>query len=35
VGKGGDNLKSAYSVDDEHLKEWVNFLRHCGGFMVC
>jgi hypothetical protein len=27
--------ESPYSVDDEHLKEWVEFLRHCGGFQVC
>ena len=25
---------SPYRVDDEHLKEWVKFLRHCGGFEV-
>ena len=25
---------SPYRVDDEHLKEWVEFLRHCGGFEV-
>jgi hypothetical protein len=23
-----------YEVTDEHLKEWVLFLRHCGGFEV-
>jgi hypothetical protein len=23
-----------YEVSDEHLKEWVEFLRHCGGFEV-
>jgi hypothetical protein len=21
-----------YNVEDEHLKEWIEFLRHCGGF---
>ena len=26
--------ESAYDVDDEHLKKWVEFLRHCGGFEV-
>jgi hypothetical protein len=26
--------KSPYTVDDDHLKEWVEFLRHCGGFEV-
>jgi hypothetical protein len=25
---------SPYQTDDEHLKEWVTFLRHCGGFAV-
>jgi len=25
---------SPYGVEDEHLKEWVEFLRHCGGFEV-
>jgi hypothetical protein len=25
---------SPYAVDDDHLKEWVEFLRHCGGFAV-
>jgi hypothetical protein len=25
---------SPYRVTDEHLKEWVEFLRHCGGFEV-
>lgn len=23
-----------YNVDDDHLKEWVTFLRHCGGFEI-
>ena len=23
-----------YNVQDEHLKEWIEFLRHCGGFEV-
>ncbi len=23
-----------YGVSDEHLKEWIEFLRHCGGFQV-
>jgi hypothetical protein len=21
-------------VDDEHLRKWIEFLRHCGGFEV-
>ena len=25
---------SPYEVGDEHLKQWVKFLRHCGGFEV-
>jgi hypothetical protein len=25
---------SPYEVRDEHLKEWIDFLRHCGGFEV-
>jgi hypothetical protein len=25
---------SPYEVNDEHLKEWIEFLRHCGGFEV-
>jgi hypothetical protein len=25
---------SPYEVDDEHLKQWIEFLRHCGGFEV-
>lgn len=25
---------SPYRVDDEHLREWVGFLRHCGGLEV-
>ena len=23
-----------YGVEDEHLKEWIEFLWHCGGFKV-
>jgi hypothetical protein len=26
--------ESPYKVSDEHLKEWIEFLRHCGGFKV-
>lgn len=25
---------SPYEVSDEHLKEWIDFLRYCGGFEV-
>ena len=30
------NLKtySPYSICREHVKEWIGFLRHCGGFEV-
>ena len=27
-------IKSPYAVDDDHLKEWIEFLRNCGGFKV-
>jgi hypothetical protein len=30
----GIGTRSPYQVGDEHLKEWVEFLRHCGGFQV-
>jgi hypothetical protein len=30
----GLETESAYRVDDEALKEWIEFLRHCGGFEV-
>lgn len=26
--------ETPYRVEDEHLKEWIEFLRHCGGFEV-
>lgn len=26
--------ETPHRVDDEHLKEWVEFLRNCGGFEV-
>jgi hypothetical protein len=26
--------ESPYQVDEEHLKQWIEFLRHCGGFEV-
>lgn len=25
---------SPFEVDDDHLKMWIEFLRHCGGFRV-
>ena len=27
-------LRPAHEVEDEHIKEWIDFLRHCGGFEV-
>ena len=30
----GIEPRPAYEVEDEHLKEWIEFLRHCGGFEV-
>ena len=27
-------LFAPFGVSDEHLKEWIEFLRHCGGFEV-
>jgi len=27
-------LNTAYHVHDEHLKKFIEFLRHCGGFEV-
>ena len=30
----GIKTRPAYGVEDEHLKEWIEFLRHCGGFEV-
>ena len=36
LGANGKSVvRSAHTVDDESLKEWIEFLRHCGGFMVC
>ncbi len=26
--------RTPYEVGDEHLKEWIEFLPHCGGFQV-
>jgi hypothetical protein len=30
----GQETTSPYMVSDEHLKQWIEFLRHCGGFEV-
>ena len=32
--QGVDGVRSPHSVDDESLKEWIEFLLHCGGFQV-
>jgi len=26
--------RSAYCTDEDHLREWIEFLRNCGGFKV-
>jgi hypothetical protein len=30
----GNLVKPAWSTDIEHIKEFINFLRHCGGFEI-
>jgi hypothetical protein len=30
----GTVVKSAHSIDKEHLKEFIVFLRECGGFEI-
>ena len=30
----GLETRTPYNVEDDHLKEWIEFLRHCGGFEV-
>ena len=38
--KEWDNLRAEYSYDDhypfelDYLKEWIDFLYHCGGFSI-
>ena len=32
--RGHETSETPYGTDDEHLKEWIEFLRHCGGFRV-
>jgi len=34
VASNGQLVVPAHSVDIDHLKEFVNFLRHCGGFEI-
>jgi hypothetical protein len=29
-----EQTQSPYKVQHEHLKRWIEFLRHCGGFQV-
>ena len=29
-----ETTRSAYRADNAHIKEWVSFLRNCGGFEV-
>ncbi len=33
-GDPGIQFETPHRVDDDHLKEWIEFLRHCGGFEV-
>ena len=38
--KEWDNLRAEYNYDDhypfelDYLKEWIDFLYHCGGFSI-
>ena len=34
VGERKPGVVSAHQTSDEHLKQWVEFLRHCGGFTI-
>jgi hypothetical protein len=34
VTKNGTMVESAHSCSLAHLKRWINFLRHCGGFKI-
>ena len=29
-----EHFESSFTVSHEHLRAWVDFLRHCGGFQV-
>jgi hypothetical protein len=31
----GDGGESAYSTSHEHVREFIKFLRACGGFKIC
>lgn len=33
--RGSNEGRSAYSTDQEHVKEFIVFLRNCGGFKIC
>lgn len=35
VNKDGDVVFPAWGTTIEHVREFVNFLRHCGGFQIC
>jgi len=30
-----EDLRSAYQTSEEHVREFIEFLRNCGGFEVC
>ena len=34
VTASGKVVKPAYSTSKSHLEEFINFLRHCGGFEI-
>ena len=34
VTKNGTMVESAHSCSLSHIKRWINFLRHCGGFKI-
>ncbi len=34
VTKKGTMVESAHSCSLSHIKRWINFLRHCGGFKI-
>ena len=34
VGTSGVETTTRFAVEYDHLKEWIEFLRHCGGFAV-
>lgn len=35
VGQDGNLVFPAHSISVNHVKEFITFLRHCGGFEIC